>query len=341
MVCLLGLVCALGPGTAAARLPSGFLGVVPQGALQSRDFARMEGVVGSLRVAVFWPAVEPAAGEPDLAPLDSIVARGAEHGVRVEPFVYGSPSWLTRRWNESPMEAAGGAAAWSRFLATLVDRYGPGGSLWDGVERPLPVREWQIWNEPNFPLFWQSPSAVAYARLLRRSAAAIRNADSRAIVVAAGLAPIEHEPPPWRYLASLLRAPGVRGALDIAALHPYSSTLAGVEYEIRQTRRVLARAGYGRTRLLVSELGVASDASWPTLYDKGEEGQALFLGQALRRLGAEHRRWHLAGVDWFSWQDSPESDRSCSFCQYSGLFDVSGQPKPAWYAFKRVAAAVR
>ena len=44
----------------------------------------------------------------------------------------------------------------ARFLRALVARYGPNGSLW--AEHPevaaQPVRDWQIWNEPNLTRYW-------------------------------------------------------------------------------------------------------------------------------------------------------------------------------------------
>ncbi len=333
---------ALAPAAGAAPLPRGFFGVVPQGELAGRDFGRMQGVVGSLRVAVYWPAVEPARGELDFSALDAVVTGAAARGIEVLPFVYGSPGWLTADPAESPLRAAGGGAAWSSFLAALVDRYGPRGSVWRDAGRRLPIRAWQIWNEPNFPLFWRPrPSAPGYARLLKRSAATLRALDPGATVIAAGVAPVEDGPLPWRYLASLYRVPGVRRAFDVAALHPYSSSLAGVEYEIRRTRRVMARAGDGRTRLLIGELGVASAAEVPTAFDLGRTGQARYVERALRLLLERRRAWRLAGVDWFSWQDAPAWERSCSFCQYSGLVDVGGQPKPSWSAFKRFVKSVR
>ena len=40
-------------------------------------------------------------------------------------------------------------------FALLARRYGPGGSFWDRHPRlpRLPVRAWQVWNEPNLPVF--------------------------------------------------------------------------------------------------------------------------------------------------------------------------------------------
>ncbi len=45
------------------------------------------------------------------------------------------------------------------YLAALVERYGPEGTFWtEHPELPKhPLREWQIWNEPHLPAYWDAP----------------------------------------------------------------------------------------------------------------------------------------------------------------------------------------
>jgi hypothetical protein len=329
-----------GPPSAAARsaVPREFIGVVPQGTLAAADFARMRGVVGTLRIPIAWSRVEPRAGELDFSGLDAIVSAAAAAGVRVSPFVYGTPAWLERDPARPPLSARA-QASWAHFLGALVRRYGRGGDLWAGAARTLPVRDWQIWNEPNFLLFWRPrPSPADYARLLRVSARAIHGVDRRARIVAAGLAPVEGGMLPWTFLRKLYSVPGVRGSFDVAAVHPYSSTLAGVTYQVRKARQVMSAAGDSRKPLLVSELGVASASPLPTGFDWGLRGQATFLRRAYRTLLGARGRWHIAGVDWYAWRDMSGPDPHCVFCEHAGLLDSTGRPKPAWRAFTQVAA---
>ncbi len=327
---------------AAARslaLPRGFFGVVPQGPLGAADFARMRGVVGTLRVPVYWPQVEPRPGEFELGALDATVSAAAEAGVRVLPFVYGTPSWLAREPARPPLSPSG-RRAWVVLLRALVGRYGRGGTLWRGVPSPLPVRMWQVWNEPNFLLFWRPrPSPAGYARLLGVSARAIRAVDPRALVVAAGVAPVEGGMLPWTYLRRLLTIPGIGRSIDMVAVHPYAYRLADVAYQVRLARQAMARAGLARLPLLVSEMGVASRTQTASGFDRGARGQADFLRRAYRMLLRERRHWRIAGVDWYAWQDASLPDSHCVFCQYAGLFDRSGAPKPAWWALRAVATS--
>ncbi len=326
---------------AGASVPRGFFGVVPQGPLASSDFQRMRGVVGTLRIPIYWPQVEPRRGELDFGPLDSIVSEAAASGVRVLPFVYGTPGWLEPDPARPPLSAAG-RSAWADFLTTLVGRYGPRGSLWSGGSARLPIRTWQVWNEPNFLLFWRPrPSPPGYARLLRASARAIRGADRGARIVAAGLAPVEGGMLPWVFLRQLYAVPGARRSFDQVAVHPYSATLGGVVYQVRRARQAMAAAGDGRKPLLVSELGIASDSRLPTSFDWGRKGQADFLTRAYRLLLRGRGRWHIAGVDWYAWSDMSAPDPHCVFCEFAGLFDAVGRPKPAWRALRSVATSSR
>ncbi len=319
--------------------PRSFFGVVPQGQLSASDFGRMQGVVGTLRVPVLWAQVEPRPDRFDFARLDETVASATAAGVRVLPFVYGTPAWLSADPARPPLGRAG-RAAWAGFLRALVRRYGPGGELWRGSSAWLPIRDWQIWNEPNFLLFWRPrPSPTGYARLLGVSARAVRGADPGARIVAAGLAPVEGGMLPWEFLRRLLAVPGAIRQLDLVAVHPYASRLRDVALQVRLARRAMARAGAGRMPLLVSELGVASDSQLPTGFNRGRAGQARFLRGAYRLLLRNRGRWRIAGVDWYAWQDAQGPDPHCVFCQYAGLFDASGTPKPAWGAFRRIATS--
>lgn len=322
---------------AAASAPRGFFGIVPQGPLAAADFDRMRGVVGTLRIPIYWPAAEPQRGDLELAATDSIVAAAAAAGVRVLPFVYGTPSWLERDPARPPL-SGGERAAWSQFLVTLVHRYGPRGTLWNGTSPRLPIRSWQIWNEPNFLLFWRPrPSPGGYVRLLRASGRAIHGADRGARIVAAGLAPVEGGMLPWVFLKALYSVPGAGRSFDQAAVHPYSATLGGVVYQVREARRVMAEAGDGGKPLLISELGIASDSLLPTSFNKGLRGQAEFLRKAYGLLLGNRGRWHIAGVDWYAWRDMTAADAHCVFCEFAGLFDSTGRAKPAWHVFSNLA----
>lgn len=329
-------VSVLAATPAAARTPPGFFGVVPQGQPTIGDFNRMRGVVETVRLGFTWGQVEPQRGQRDFTMLDAMVGDAAQRGVRVLPVLYGTPSWLTDEIAKPPRGDAA-RAGWRRFVRAIAARYGPGGRFWRGFPRSLPIRRWQVWNEPNFVLFWRPrPEPRAYARLLRESTGAIRSVDPGAAVIAAGVAPVRGGIDPWRFLRQMYAVPGIKRDFDAVALHPYAATPRGVEIEVNLTRAVMAAAGDERAPLLITEMGVASGPEGARPNAGKNRRQSSFLAESLSMLVARRHRWRIAGVYWFSWRDGPVPAPHCEFCRYSGLFTLDYRPKPAWRAFRRL-----
>jgi hypothetical protein len=338
-LCIVLVAATVAGSATVARAQGGFFGVVPQSQLSARDFDRMRGVVDTLRVPVPWFEVERHRTQYDLASLDYVVGQAADDGIRVLPFVYGSPTWLTADPARPPQSSARGRAAWTSLLSLLVERYGPRGSFWAGRRHRLPIRRWQIWNEPNFLLFWRPrPSPAGYARLLALSAGAIKRVDRGARIVAAGVAPVEGGMLPWVYLRRLYRVPGVKRSFDAVGLHPYASSLYSLEYQIVAAREAMAAGGDRATPLNVTEFGVASDGASISPMVKTPAGQARFLRRAYRLLLQNRKRWRLSGAAWFTWRDGLGVDPHCVFCQHAGLFDALDRPKRSWAAYRRAAA---
>jgi hypothetical protein len=340
------LVVALGamailPGSAAARVPPGFFGVVPQAPPSRAAFGRMEGTVETVRIPIDWFEVAPAAGGFDFAAVDREVGAAAERGIRVLPFVYGTPSWVGPRQARAPL-APKALSEWKGFLRVLVGRYGPRGSFWIGRADREPIRRWQIWNEPNFRLFWAPKiEPAAYAKLLHASAITIRAADPGAKIVLAGIAPVGSGMKTWVFMRRLLRVPGVRRDFDFAAVHPYSADLPELDYQLEKVRAAMVAGGAGHKQLIVTEFGVASHGDHPSAFVRGEAGEASFLRAAYGRLLQMRHRWRIAGAYWFTWQDEATADPHCAFCQGAGLLSVAGRPKSAWSAYRQTVVAAR
>lgn len=328
------LVVAASP--AAAHTPDGFFGVMPQSQLTAGDFHRIQGTVETVRVFFSWPTIEPRPGGWDFEATDSLVVEAARHGIHVAPVLYGTPSWLTEDSAEPP-RGSSGRAAWRQFVKRVVSRYGQRGFFWRTAQPRLPIRGWQVWNEPNFVLFWRPhPKPRAYAQLLKETALTIRRQDPGATVIAAGIAPVRGGISPWRFLDEMYAVPGIARYFDVAALHPYTRTAQGVGIEIGLTRAIMAAAGDGRKPLLISEVGIDSGPDGGTR-NRRSHRQADFLSRTLGMLVAKRRAWRIAGVDWFSWQDGEVSDPYCTFCRYAGLVTVDRRPKPAWRAYRSLA----
>lgn len=78
---------------------------------------------------------------------------------------------------------------WARFVFAIVQRYKPGGTLAQANSWPAGwgITHWEMWNEPDFSIFWDS-SLGDYARLLKVGYLAAKHADPQAQVLFGGLA---------------------------------------------------------------------------------------------------------------------------------------------------------
>jgi Beta-galactosidase len=345
----LGLTLAATPASAA--VPRDFWGVIPINELTVEDFDRMgQGEVGTLRIAVLWRTTEPSQGQFDFDYLDFVVGQAASRGVKVLPFAYGSPDWVEKdctgltesQCERVPPATASARTAWSDFLKALAGRYGPGGTFWQqnpGIPA-LPIRDWQIWNEPSSPTYWQpEPSANAYAQLVKLSHEAITSVDSGARVVLAGLfgtpqGDLGSKNVMWKYLGRVYRSHGIKRAFDAVAIHPYSPNLEGIEFQLDKAKRKIDKNHDSKTEILVTEIGWGSDpppGDKPLI--KGPDGQRKLLEKSFRMLRRARGKYNLGGVVWYAWQDPGVTVETCSFCSSAGLFEEDGTAKPSWTSF--------
>jgi hypothetical protein len=326
----------------ARSVPRGWLGVTADGPLvepgnpfgSEWDLIAASGAE-TVRTAFDWGESQPAADSPiSFAATDAVVVAAAARHLPVLPVVHRPPGWAAVA---GPASSPDGTAAYARFLTALVQRYGPRGSLWS--ERPdlprLPIRQWQIWNEPNLTLFWTpQPFAKRYVALLKTSRRAVRAQDPGATIVLAGLPNIS-----WVALRQIYRAGG-RGSFDAVALHPYTSTPANILRLVRLARTETRRFHDGRVPIWLTEVSWAASrgqAKGPPGLVTDERGQATRLRAALRELAAARRRFRIEKVIWYTWLSR---EGSANPFDWSGLRRVRGDQvvsAPALAVFRRAA----
>jgi hypothetical protein len=292
----------------------------------------------SVRLPLYWIGVEPHNPifvPPNWSDFDRSVTLAAAHGMRVFPFVWGTPRWLAREPSAEPIQHGLAGQAWASFLRRAVRRYGFYGSFWrDNPDLPfLPIRAWEIWNEPNIISFASSANPERFAQLLRISGRVIHAADRGAKVILGGLFARPLQTPPnvssGQFLNRVYRARRVKQFFDGVALHPYVADADAMRPQIRNLRRVMRIHHDAATPLYVTELGWGS-ASFQSRWERGLLGQARELDQAFSILANHRHSWRIGGVWWFSWADI---EASCQFCDSAGLLTERREAKPAWYRF--------
>jgi len=329
---------------ATRPLPADFLGIAPQTAVFDDDTAWMSAArIGSIRAPVHWAGVESSPGNYNWQGLRGVVRAGARAGIPVMPFLYGTPPWLSPHQTNLPV-GGGATRVWTDFLTAAVRRFGPGGSFW--AENPdlpeVPVRRWQIWNEPNFHYFTTPASPARYAKLLRASSRAIKSVDPGAQVITGGLfgKPAEKPPramPAAQFLNRLYRVRGIKRFFDGVAVHPYAARPKLLAQLVSGVRRVSLRNRDRGVNLFITEMGWGSQAGSDVAFEVGPKGQARQLWRAYRYLIRNRLRLRLKTAYWFTWKDV--TGTPCSFCDSTGLFHAGDgfSPKPAWGAFVKMS----
>jgi hypothetical protein len=179
--------------------------------------ATFQGVKGlnaaAVRIPVAWKAVQPSSAQYfDWAATDTAVDRARAAGLRVLLVLSPpSPFWTARTTVDPTAFAAFAGAAASRYKGK--------------------VAEYQVWDEPNAN--WPGgPDATQYAAVLKASHAAIKRADTAALVVFGGLRACRNttngsDPrrvtiDPVDFLSGIFGA--VSPHFDVLAYHPLSTT---------------------------------------------------------------------------------------------------------------------
>src|SRR5256885_4204304 len=191
------------------------------------DVVKRSGV-SVARTDAMWAYVQPQ--QPNLligdawTETDRRMTALVSHHIEWQPILDYTPKWQ-QTISGDDKSAPKSNDAFAQFASAFAGRYGPGGSFWTGhPELPyLPVRSYEIWNEPNGTFWTPQPDPADYADLFVRAADAIHATDPGATVMIGGLVDDG-----GAFLRSMFALrPNVAGRAGAIAHHPYAPTWAG------------------------------------------------------------------------------------------------------------------
>jgi hypothetical protein len=296
--------------------------------------AQRDAAIGLVRQPFSWSRIEIAPGRADFSVYDDVMAAAAGAGLSVLPVLMDPPAWRSTapatgrvRAMYPPRDPAEMAA-----LATeLVRRYGPGGSFWAAHPEltPVPIHSWQVWNEPNIRAFWATgPDPQAYVRLLDAVGSAIRAADPRAEIVAAGLPLADSGIPIFDFVKGMYAA-GARGTFDTVAIHPYASDAQGVLQILWAVRAQLDRLGDPDRPIWATEFGWATGGP-PVTITMSEASQAAVLSDTIGLMQRSRAALRLRGFVAFRWRDvALNPGQTDVWALHTGLLRGDDAVKPA------------
>jgi hypothetical protein len=356
VVSVLLLLSAGASGASSPTIPSvphDFLGVVddyvfnesPYWKTQTLETQRRSGVE-LLRQEFSWAAIEPRPGVYRFAGYDALMAATARAGMRVLAVVDDAPSWAVTKAPASEHRPGltryppRSMSQFAQFAALLARRYGPDGTFWRANPKlpAVPIASWEIWNEPNFDLYWgYDPSPSAYAAMLHAVAPAIRAVDPNAEIVTAGVANTTANEgiPAIPYLTMLARA---HPQVDTFAIHAYAKTPSGVIDAVRELRSILNNAGLRSMPIWLTEFGWASGGP-PSDFTVSPQRQASYVFDTIVDLTRMSRTLRVRGLVYYDWQDEPiyAGGGANPWGFHTGLVTLKGQAKPALSKYYQAA----
>ncbi len=242
------------------------------------------------------------------------------------------------------------ANAWAEFVFTTVDRYRPQGQLarQQGWPRQVGIRYWEVWNEPDYHLFWKG-TVAEYYRLLEVAYKSIKAADPEATVLLGGLAFYDQR----AWFPELLRQTGgqpERAYFDVFSFHHYVNIYQS-EWLIQQARASLEAYGLADRPIWITESGLSVWDDYPaTVYEVSpttpyrgsmvEQAAYVLENSALAFYNGVERYYHFMLHD--DCGDSPSSAYGLrqNFTS-SPCNPAKGKPRPAYAAYQLAAAQFR
>jgi hypothetical protein len=220
MACLLAITAIMGSPTPAATAliaPAdgyGFSAGASMDYLSSDDINRELDAVSHtgatwLRILIDWNRIEPSEGRYDWSHLDAVVNAARRHHLNLLGVIAYSAPWARPPgsfFTAFPIKPA----EFASFCNVVVTRYG---------DR---IAHWQLWNEPNLPLFsgFTTLNGARYAELLKTAYPVIKALQPGGAVIAAGLSRKIGDDSPPAFLEQMYDS-GARGFFDAVAAHPY------------------------------------------------------------------------------------------------------------------------
>jgi len=263
-----------------------------------------------LRMPMSWVVAEPAQDVFEWTRLDRVVDAARSRGLKVLGVLGSSPPWASA--SGSPTAPPDDPSDFGAFAGAAARHF-------HGR-----VRNWEVWNEPNFDAFFTG-STADYAALLKQAHGAIKQVQPRSTVVLGGLARylLGRSERPATFLEEVYDAGG-GPHFDVLGVHPYVQAAFAeadevtVWREVNGARRVMRDQGDRGRKVWVTEVGWSTWlAGWT---------QARAADQAIGLLErAASTRW-LGVTIFYSIQDR-RPNPAAVHDNYGSLLTASGAQK--------------
>jgi hypothetical protein len=173
--------------------------------------------VKNIRVLVPWAVIEQSDNSFAWSQMDMVMSAAAARNLGVLADINSTPLWAAPPYTY-PGAGTPPTAQFAEFLQQVIIRYGSA------------ISAYEIWNEPNFVLFYQPIDPASYSALLQTAYSVIKNpvtGDPTATVVAGALGAgfsTWFTMSPVEFVKGMMNA-GAGDYFDALSFHPYQESL--------------------------------------------------------------------------------------------------------------------
>lgn len=286
-----------------------------------------------LRIECGWTSVENPKGTYNFAGIEKLVTMLLGHGL--EPIIifdYGHPLYQTIDGQAdlfcgptTPEAQRGYAAFCGAVAAHLAQCF------------PKHVFVYELWNEPNFKLFWRpAPDAAAYTRLCKLAYPAIKKAAPDSVVMGPATSSATD-----RFIAECIDD-GILDAVDAVSIHPYRHRPPEtVIADYAALRKLIAARNEKDGKparvipLVSSEWGYSATPDKSIGISCDPKLQAPYLAR-MWLIGA----WQDIGISiWFQWRGGSDADAD-PWSKF-GMTRNDRTPRPSYTAAKTLIQTLR
>lgn len=306
---------------------------------------------GFLRHTFNWAQIESSKGRYDFSAYDAWVAEAARHKLKIIPILFDQDDKASFRTKRPAGGGERGAyppksnKAFGKFAAAVVKRYGPKGTLWrQGGLTKVPITTYQIWNEPNLPVYWRpKPNPKAFAKMMIAVRKQMRKAPGgkKIEVVSGGLPDSKSSKPGvYKYLDRMYRA-GARRGIDALGFHPYARNTKGTLDKLKKVRKIMNKRGHKKGNIWITEIG------WATTGPKSDfrlgEGRVVReIKKLVPGLWKARKKLQLRGFQYYTWKDKPPyAGLRDHWGYHAGLLKQDGTRKKTFEAFRKAVSRLR
>lgn len=277
-----------------------------------------------IRDECYWSDVETTRGVFNFpSNIDNYVNAADQRGIKIIMILnYNNP--LYAQHANSGVTTDSNRTAFARYCQKVVHRYSP-----------LGVKVYEIWNEPNIPMFWNpTPNAAAYSLLLQTAYPAIKQIDSTATVIGCATSPAEGNPAPfiqWNTFITQVKNAGGLNYLDGVSFHLYRVDAAPETWLNNDMNTLKSIVGTNKN-IWLTECGYPTSSVWPNLL---QTKQAQYITR-LFLLGNNYPS--LKSIVYYDLKNDGEdaANNEHNF----GMMNFNLTPKPAYTAVKTLLSQI-